>query len=251
MVSARPAPWAIVAGIVACLFAAASVQAQPADTTGQWLLPEGGQLNGSKAEIEDKPCCTASSRTPVQITDAAVLAKLPGVASRDGGVLRLKLADNRTFKLADCIDGPACEDYRFRTHRLVAWWPAQHYYVVAVQLIEGAVGYLISERDGSTLETTAPAVLSPSGRIAVALTSDLMQGVELQWIDLSRTPPALAKIEEYPKCAGSTQDSFLRPKPVWVDDTHVRFEGKSPNPDDKPNTKQLLKIDGGKTAWEC
>ena len=94
-------------------------------------------------------------------------------------------------------------------------------------------------------------MLSPSGRSAVAVTSDLMQGVELQLIDLSRTPPTLTKIEEFPACADANVNSFLRPKPVWVDDTHVRFEGKSPNPDDKPNTKQLLKIVGGKTAWEC
>ena len=94
-------------------------------------------------------------------------------------------------------------------------------------------------------------MLSPSGRIAVALTSDQMQGVELKLIDLNRTPPTLTKIEEFPTCAGATKDSFLRPKPVWVDDTHVRFEGKSPNPDDKPDTKQLLRIEGGKTAWEC
>ncbi len=230
---------------------AAPSLAQPADDTATWTLPEAGLLNDSKAEIENKPCCAASGGAPVKVPDTAVLATVPGKASRDGGVLRLKLADNRTFTLTDCTTGPACDDYRFRTHRLAAWWPAQHIYVVAVQLIEGNVAYLVSERDGRTLQTTAAPVLSPSGRTAVALTSDQMQGVELQLIDLSRTPPTLTKIEEFPTCAGATKDSFLRPKPVWVDDTHVRFEGKSPNPDDKPNTKQLLRIADGKTAWEC
>jgi len=241
-------PWPV--AIVGLLMATA-VHAQPADDPPKWALPKDGLFDGSRAEIENKPCCPPSGGAPVRISDAAVLATVPGIASRAGSVLRLKLADNRMFKLTDCTEGPACEDYRFRLHRLAAWWPAPRYYVVSVQLIEGAVGYLVSERDGHILETTAPPVLSPSGRSAVALTSDLMQGVELQLIDLNRTPPTLTKIEEFPVCAGADANSFLRPKPVWVDDTHVRFEGKSANPDDKPNTKQLLKIVGGKTAWEC
>ena len=244
----RALPW--LAAVVGLLMATV-VHAQPTDDPPKWALPKDGLFDGSKAEIENKPCCAPSSGTPVRKSDAPVLATVTGIASRDGGVLRLKLADNRTFKLTDCLEGPACDDYKFRFHRLAAWWPAQRYYVVSVQLIEGAVGYLISERDGRVLETTAPAVLSPSGRAAVALTSDLMQGVELQVIDLSHNPPTLTKIEEFPACAGADANSFLRPKPVWVDDTHVRFEGKSPNPDDKPNTKQLLRLVDGKATWEC
>jgi hypothetical protein len=244
----RPLRWLVAAiGLVT----APALHAQPTDDPPKWALPKDGLFDGSKAEIENKPCCAPSSGAAVRNSDATVLATVPGVASRDGGMLRLKLADNRTLRLTDCTEGPACDDYRFRLHRLTAWWPAQHYYVVSVQLIEGAVGYLVSERDGRILETTAPAVLSPSGRAAVALTSDQMQGVELQLIDLSRNPPTLTKIEEFPSCAGAGPNSFLRPKPVWVDDTHVRFEGVSPNPDDKPNTKQLMRTVDGKVVWEC
>jgi len=78
-----------------------------------------------------------------------------------------------------------------------------------------------------------------------------MAGIELQLIDLSRDPATITKIETLPSCAGSSDSSMLRPKPVWIDDTHVRFEGVSPAPGDNPNTKQLLRIVDGKTAWEC
>ena len=167
------------------------------------------------------------------------------------GVLSLKLADNRTLKLTDCVEAPACDDYRLRVHRLVAWWPTQHYFVVSVRLFEGAVAYLVSARDGRVLETTAPPVLSPSGRAAIALTSDLMAGMELELIDLRRNPPTLAKITNSMPCAGADPNSFLRPTPVWVDGTHVRFDGVSPQPGDLPNTRQLLKIVDGKAVWEC
>jgi hypothetical protein len=120
-----------------------------------------------------------------------------------------------------------------------------------VSLYEDSVAYLVPERDGRTLVVTAPPVLSPSGRQAIALTSNLMAGVELQLIDLSRDPATITKIEAMPSCAGSSDSSMLRPKPVWVDESHVRFEGVSPAPGDNPNTKQLLRIEGGKAAWEC
>jgi hypothetical protein len=31
----------------------------------------------------------------------------------------------------------------------------------------------------------------------------------------------------------------------------VTFEGESPLPEDKPNTKQLLRVEGGKGQWQC
>ena len=211
-------------------------------------------VDGSKAEIEGKPAARRAAARRSVISDAAVLAtKLPGIASRDGGMLRLKLAGDRTFKLTDCLEGPACDGDR--PSACTGWRPGGRPSATVRRLgpadTRAAVGYLVPERDGRALETTAPAVLSPSGRAAVALTSDLMQGVELQLIDLSRDPPTLTKIEEFPACAGADANSILRPKPVWIDDTHVRFEGKSPNPDDKPNTKQLLRLVDGKAAWEC
>ena len=54
-----------------------------------------------------------------------------------------------------------------------------------------------------------------------------------------------------PDCSGAGPNSFLRPIPVWTDDTHVTFEGESPLPEDKPNTKQLLRVEGGKGQWQC
>jgi hypothetical protein len=185
------------------------------------------------------------------MSDAAVLATVPGMASREGGVLRLKLAGERTYRVTDCVEQPACDGERFHLHRLSAWWPKQRTYVVAVTVYEGSVAYLIAERDGRALVVTAPPVLSPSGRVAVALVSNLMAGVDLEVIDLSREPPTVAKVTAMPTCPGFSDSSMLRPKPVWTDETHVRFEGVSPQPGDNPNTKQLLRIEGGNAAWEC
>ena len=84
-----------------------------------------------------------------------------------------------------------CEADDTRVHRLVDWWPEHRLYVVLVGLYEESVAYLVSERDGRTFGATAPPVLSPSGRQAVALVSNLMSGVDLEIIDLSRNPPTL------------------------------------------------------------
>ena len=247
--SARVAA-AIGIGVVASLFAAPPTRAQAPDVPAQWTLPTASSLNGSKAEIADKTCCGPSRGAPVRNPDAAALAKVPGLASRDGGTLSLKLANNRTLMLTDCVD-PACDGDDTRMHRLVAWWPTHRIYVVWVGLYEESAAYLVSERDGRTLAVTAPPVLSPSGRRAVALTSNLMAGVELQLIDFGRDPPTVTNVTTMPNCAGSGEQSLLRPKPVWIDETHVRFEGKPPQPGDNANTKQLLKIADGKPAWEC
>ena len=228
---------AVMVAVAACAFPAAAQS--PEDL-----------LKGSKAGIEDKACCGPSGGATVRNPDATVLAKLPGMASRDGGTLRLKLAGDRALKLVDCLN-PECDGEDLRMHRLVAWWPTQRMYVVSVALYEDSVAYLVPERDGRTLVVTAPPVLSPSGRQAIALTSNLMAGVELQLIDLGRDPPTITKIETMPSCAGGSDASMLRPKPVWTDESRVRFEGVSPAPGDNPNTKQVLKIVDGKPAWEC
>jgi hypothetical protein len=179
------------------------------------------------------------------------MAAVPGRAFREGPILRLKLQDNRTLKVTDCDDQDACEADRFRKHRLAAWWPALGYYVVAVGLYEDSMAYLISERDGRTTQVAALPVLSPSGHRAVALQSNLMSGVELNVIDMTADPPKVLEVSAMPACAGAGPNSFLRPKPVWIDESHVRFEGVSPQPGDNPNTKQLLRIGDGTTEWEC
>ena len=237
--------------IAVALLLTTATQAQTPDVPPQWTLPVAGFLNGSKAEIENSACCGPSRGAPVQMSDATVMATVSGMASRDGGVLRLKLEGNRTFKLTDCVEQPACDGEKLHWHRLVAWWPKHRTYVVAVGLYEASVAYLISARDGRALVVTAPPVLSPSGRTAVALVSDLMNGIDLEVIDLSRDPPTVAKVTAMPTCPGFSDSSMLRPKPVWIDETHVRFEGVSPAPGDNPNNKQLLRIVDGKAAWEC
>ena len=227
-----------------------SAQAQTPDPGAQWTLPVSSLLNGSKAVIEAVPCC-AGSGPPVRQSDAAALAATRGMASRNGTVLSLKLADNRTLKLTDCTEEPACPADDTRLHRPAGWWPAQELFVVAVGLYEGSVAYLVSARTGRTLITTALPVLSPSGQAAVALTSNLMDGMDLELIDLRGNPPTLAKITTMPECKGIGPDTFLRPTPVWIDGSHVRFDGVSPQPGDLPNTKQLLRIVDGKAVWEC
>jgi hypothetical protein len=237
-----------VVAVLALLLAAPS-QAQTGERTA---MPSTGLLWGSKMTIENQPCCTApKGAKPADPSEAAALAAIPDRAFREGPVLKLKLQGNRTLKITDCDDQDACEADRFRKHRLAAWWPALGYYVVAVGLYEDSMAYLISERDGRTTQVAALPVLSPSGHRAVALQSNLMSGVELNVIDMTADPPKVLEVSTMPACAGAGQNSFLRPKPVWIDDSHVRFEGVSPQPGDNPNTKQLLRIDDGTTEWQC
>jgi hypothetical protein len=235
---------------LAVLLAAPSY-AQNGGVSERTAMASKGLLWGSKMTLESEPCCAASGAKSTDPTEAAVLAELSGRASRDGIILRLGLAANRTLKITDCNDEAACEADRFRSHRLVAWWPASRTYVVNVRLYEESLAYLISEKDGRTTQVAAPPVLSPSGRHAVALQSNLKTGVILNVIDVTADPPKVIEVGAMPACAGAGPSSFLRPKPVWVDDSHVRFEGVSPQPGDKPDTKQLLRVGAGAPQWEC
>jgi hypothetical protein len=82
-------------------------------------------------------------------------------------------------------------------------------------------------------------VLSPSGRRALALRGD----GALEIIDFTADSPKVIEVSGGPRCAGAAPVT-LGPKPVWVDDSHVRFEGGS-------NAKQLLRIGAGKADWQC
>lgn len=237
-----------VLAVVALLLAAPS-QAQTGERTA---MPSKGLLWGSKMTIENEPCCTApKGAKPGDRSESAVLAAVRDRAFRDGPILKLKLQGNRTLKITDCNDQDACEADRFRVHRLAAWWPTPGYYVVTVGLYEDSLAYLISERDGRTTQVAAPPVLSPSTRRAVALQSNLMSGVNLDVIDMTADPPKVLEVTTMPVCAGADTNSFLRPKPVWIDESHVRFEGVSPQPGDNPDTKQLLRMGAGTAEWEC
>lgn len=244
--------------VLAAVAGATPAAAQPgpqADPNARTATPSKGLLFGSKMTIEKEACCAAGSRG-ADPREAAVFAAARDQAgkpraSREGDILRLRLADGRTLKITDCADQAACEADRYRQHRLAAWWPGLGLYVVAVGLYEDGLAYLVSDKDGSTTRIAAVPVLSPSGRRAVALSSNLMNGVDLDLVDLSVQPPRVTRIEQMPSCKGSKPESLLRPRPVWVDEGHVRFEGPPPQPDDDPNTKQLLRIGAGKAEWEC
>jgi hypothetical protein len=234
------------------LLAAQPASAQRAGDQPRTATPTKGLLFGSKMTVENEPCCAPQPGARAgDAKEAPVLASIRDRALRDGPILRLRLQNGRSLKITDCDDQTACEADRFRRHWLAAWWPAQGYYVVNVGLYEEGLAYLISEKDGRTTRIAAVPVLSPSGRRAVALVSNLMSGVDLEVIDLSTSPPRVSTVSEMPACAGAGPDSLLRPKPVWVDDTHVRFEGRSPQPGDHPNTKQLLRLVDGKPQWQC
>ncbi len=243
-------PMAIALAFATLLDATAHGQKVPiAERTA---LPSKGLLWGSKMTVETQPCCTPSPGAKVaEPSDLTVIARNADRASRDGTILRLKLQGGRSLKITDCDDEGACEADRFRKHRLVSWWPSLGYYVVLVGLYEESLAYLISEKDGRTTQVAAPPVLSPSGRLAVALVSNLMAGVDLNVIDLSVEPPRVVEVTAMPTCTGAGPNSFLRPKPVWVDDSHVRFEGVSPQPGDNPTTRQLLRVGAGAPRWEC
>lgn len=245
----RTVAW-VLAVIGLCSAAAATAQTDtPAQRTA---TPTKGLLWGSKMTVESEPCCAPRQGAKAgDRAEATVLAPLSDRALRDGPILKLKLQNGRILKITDCDDVNACEADRYRMHRLAAWWPTLRYYVLHVGLYEDSLAYLISERDGRTTRVAAVPVLSPSGHYAVALLSNLMNGVDLNLIDMTADPPKVVEVTTFPTCAGSGSDSFLRPKPVWVDDTHVRFEGVSPQPGDNPNTKQLLKVGGGAPQWEC
>src|SRR5215467_700968 len=93
--------------LAAGLAMAAASQAQ--DQTQQWTLPADGLLNGSKAVIEDKPCCGPShDAAAVPNSDIAAMAKAPGMASRNGRTLSLRVAGNRTLRLTDCDEPSGC-----------------------------------------------------------------------------------------------------------------------------------------------
>jgi hypothetical protein len=237
-----------VLAVVALLLATPSL----AQTGQRTATPSTGLLWGSKMTVETQPCCTVpKGARSADRSEAAVLATVPERAFRDGPILKLKLQENRTLKITDCDDQYACEADRFRKHRLSAWWPALGYYVVTVGLYEDSMAYLISERDGRTTHVAAPPVLSPSARRAVALQSNLMSGVDLNVVDMTTDPPKVLEVSTMPACAGAGPNSFLRPKPVWIDDSRMRFEGVSPQPGDNPDTKQLLRIGDGTAEWEC
>ncbi|MFZ5778597.1 MAG: hypothetical protein ACOY4R_00130 [Pseudomonadota bacterium] len=222
--------------IAALLSLAAPSLAQTDKPAERTALPSKGLLWGSKMTLESEACCTAlpGAKLPDR-TEAAVLAKLADRAQRDGPILKLRLQGGRTLKITDCDVEDACEAERFRTHRLAAWWPASGYYVVKVNLYQGGFAYLVSERTGRTTRVVAVPVPSPSGSRAVAMGED-----ELEIIDLSGESPSIVTVTEGPRCGGASEASLG--KPVWIDDSRIRFEGLK---------RATLHVGAGKADWQC
>ena len=189
---------------------------------------------------------------PVGTPTPPSLATVPGMAARDGGILKLKLADNRILKLTDCTE----PDRRAMTtdsrlHRLAAWWPAIALRRVCRADTRRASAYLVSERDGRTLETRA------AGAVAVRprrRRPDVQPDVRASSsTDRPRPPIRRRAGQESEQC---------RPAPAPVrtpscgpsrsgSTTHVRFEGVSPQPDDKPTPSSFCRIGRRQGAWEC
>ena len=170
---------------------------------------------------------------------------------RDSLFLGLKIDGSKTLALIDkpCSTwgGESCFGHRFHS-----WWPTLRYYVVDVRLWEGRSTYLVAERDGLITKVVAPPVLSPSGHFAIAADLSPAYGNGLELIDMRAKPPAVIKIDTQPACPGTHPQSWLRPKPRWLDETRIVFEGSygvgAPMDSD---AKQILRIVDGKPEWEC
>jgi len=227
------APPVLIAAVLALAAPCFAQTDKPAERTA---TPSKGLLWGSKMTLESEPCCTAlpDAKLPDR-TEAAVLAKLADRAQRDGPILKLRLQGGRTLKITDCDVEDACEAERFRTHRLAAWWPTPGYYVVKVNLYQGGFAYLVSERTGRTSRVVAVPVPSPSGNRAIAPGDDA-----LEIIDFGGQSPRIVTVTDAPRCDGASEASLG--KPIWIDDSHVRFEGLK---------RATLHVGAGKADWQC
>ena len=224
-----------------------------AQTDERTAIPETGRLLwGSKMTFDNQPCCTAPQGVPsADKAEAAVFAAAPGQASRDGPILRLKLEQNRTLKITDCDDQYACEADRFRTHRLSAWWPTLHYYVVYVGLWESGMAYLISERDGRTTRVAAVPILSPDKRFAVASDPSVNNGGGVtELLDMRVSPPA--PFAPAAKCLHDIGLITVGTELKWTDNSHVVFSNAQ-LVGAKRRSLMLTIIDDNnhKAEWEC
>ena len=201
--------------------------------------------------IENTPCCnTTGSTAAASETETKALAIAGNRVVRNGKQLRLRLDGNRSLTITSCDEEkPDCDGFsRWRSYRFVTYWPAQHYYVVEVGFYEGAGAYLISETDGQVTYVYAPPVISPSGHYAIA--NDVGgYGQGLQLIDLRSLLPVVRELS-LPTCSDRKPGESVRKTPVWVDDSHVKFEGLS-FPYGPTNSIELLKVSDGKAEWEC
>lgn len=212
-------------------------------------------IASSIAVIVNEGCCTWQKQD-VPVPDSAdreALEKLRDRAYRNGIVLQLQLDRDRSLKFIDNTSiGDTCEGYAgCRKHRLIEYWPKHRQYIVEVALWEGRAAFLVSARDGRLTPVSAPPVLSPSGRYAVAADLSPAYGNGLQIIDLDAIPPTVLDVKTMPVCPGTKPQSWLRPDPRWLDDTRIIFEGTLDPVQFDPDVKHILRIVDGRPEWEC
>ena len=252
-----PLAQSILAALSLLLLAVPSFAQDEYDWAERVDRPSNGWLDfphGSKATIETEPCCASSftGKWP-NPEEASLLKQLAGKVARDDTILRLALDGGRTLKIVDCRDGNLCKAQE-REHQLVGWWPAARQYIVRVYV--GGLPWfdLISQKDGSSTSVLEVPILSPSARYAIAFQSGPISGLRINVIDLATDPPKVVDVAT-PTCAGFDANTLLRPNPIWVDDTLLRFEGNQFWPSESPlhiyKGKVLLRIGHGRPQWEC
>lgn len=97
-------------------------------------------------------------------SEPAVLALAKAVARRDKDRLILSREDGRTVEFADaqpCL--PEGGDTQCASHRLAAWLPSRHAFLVDVRRYEGGHYLLVDTRSGESLEIASPPHFSPDG----------------------------------------------------------------------------------------
>jgi hypothetical protein len=97
-------------------------------------------------------------------SEPAVLALAKAVARRDKDRLILSREDGRTVEFADarpCL--PEGGDTQCTSHRLAAWLPSRHAFLVDVRRYEGGHYLLVDARSGESLEIASPPHFSPDG----------------------------------------------------------------------------------------
>jgi hypothetical protein len=233
---------------VAALLATAELHAQTANMLSEaTAMPTGGALWGSDISIENRPCCESAGRA--SDLEAPVLAALAGRANRQWRTLRLRLDTGRTMRIVDCPDVATCDVQNVRLHRLVGWWPARGYYIVAVDGFAEQMAYLIRARDGLVVRTLAPPVLSPDERHAIATDLMVSRGAGATAVlDMSVDPPAQMPFRKSATCPALLAAGSL---PHWVDDKNAQFSDPMV-PADEPRPKELsLRIESGTVEWVC
>jgi hypothetical protein len=219
-----------------------------AQSIKQWVAqPTSGELWGSTIAIESAPCCAADLGKPgIMKAEAAVLGRLRDRASRDGPVLRLKLAGNRSLKITDFLSGGGAD---YRAHSLVTWWPRQSYYVVEVTHYDSpASTFLIREADGLVLLMFAEPMLSPDEQHGVTQMPGSFGDLGLvELVDIQANPPRLLPIALGPSCV-QVGLKTVSMNARWTDNKTVEF---GPAVFILGTGTAALRLAGDKAEWIC